>query len=355
VTGTDPAAPTSRGTGADVVALEQEGRLPEAIELLTHLNRRTPKPAWDRRLVRMRHDAFAAMDRTPGLAQWPPTYDDPFPDLVGGPPEVGRDELTADVLGGAIVHHGSLLVRGLLGEEAIAVLRADIDRAFEAYDAVKQGTPVEEVAPWFVPFQVSPEHPEYPQVGFFRRRWVRDGGGVLTVDSPRGLFDLTVAFEEAGIVDVIAGYLHEPPALAVDKCTLRRVPLDLAGTDWHQDGAFLGADIRTINVWLSLSHCGDGAPAQGMDLVPRRIDHILPIGTGGAQFDWSVGPEVVAQEATDHPVVQPTFHPGDALLFDDLFLHRTALEPGCTEERYALETWFFAPSSYPSTQIPLAW
>jgi hypothetical protein len=41
------------------------------------------------------------------------------------------------------------------------------------------------------------------------------------------------------------------------------------------------------------------------------------------------------------------------LLFDDLFLHRTAVDPAMTRDRYAIETWFFAPSAYPAGQIPL--
>ena len=79
--------------------------------------------------------------------------------------------------------------------------------------------------------------------------------------------------------------------LSANKCTLRRVPID-ANTDWHQDGAFLGAGIRALNVWLALSDCGVDAP--GLDLVPRRFDDVLETGTGGAIFDWAVGPDVVA-------------------------------------------------------------
>ena len=53
-------------------------------------------------------------------------------------------------------------------------------------------------------------------------------------------------------------------------------------------------DVRALNVWLSLSRCGDEAP--GMDVVPRRLDHIVPTGTEGAMFEWSVS-EQVAEEA----------------------------------------------------------
>ena len=43
---------------------------------------------------------------------------------------------------------------------------------------------------------------------------------------------------------------------------------------------------------------------------------------------------------------------GDALIFDHLFLHQTYIRPTMTRERYALESWFFAPSVFPADQIP---
>ena len=59
--------------------------------------------------------------------------------------------------------------------------------------------------------------------------------------------------------------------------------------------------------------------------------------------------------APDAPPVRPLFHAGDALLFDDLFLHRTAIDPSMTRPRYAIESWFFAPTDYPKGQVPLVW
>jgi hypothetical protein len=41
------------------------------------------------------------------------------------------------------------------------------------------------------------------------------------------------------------------------------------------------------------------------------------------------------------------------LIFDHMFLHRTAILPGVTRDRYALETWFFPPALYPGAQITL--
>jgi hypothetical protein len=36
-----------------------------------------------------------------------------------------------------------------------------------------------------------------------------------------------------------------------------------------------------------------------------------------------------------------------------VFLHRTAIDSLMTRERYAIETWFFAPSTYPDQYVPL--
>jgi ectoine hydroxylase-related dioxygenase (phytanoyl-CoA dioxygenase family) len=164
------------------------------------------------------------------------------------------------------------------------------------------------------------------------------------------MFDLTDLYDEVGLADVLTGYLGERPAMSVMKCTLRRVPAD-SGSDWHQDGSFLGEGIRTVNVWLSLSHCGVDAPS--LDVVGRRLDDLAPTGTDGACFDWSVGQAMVDQVRGDTDVLRLHFAPGDALLFDEKLLHRTAVDAGMSQERYAIETWFFAPSTYPRDQVPL--
>ena len=125
----------------------------------------------------------------------------------------------------------------------------------------------------------------------------------------------------------------------------------VVAADWHQDGAFLGPGIRVVNVWIALTHCGDDAP--GLDIVGGRLHDLVPTGTEGAWFDWSVGDPLVRAVSRDMPVVRPIFEPGDAILFDELNLHRTAITPGMTQERYAIESWFFAPSRFPDTQVPV--
>lgn len=324
------------------------GRVPDGCPLdmirsLTVANLRQRDGEVERELVRLRNVAFDDLDKTQGLGSWPPAVSSRFSD-VDGIPEITLRQLTSDAIRDGIIGDGALIVRGLVSAERVALLLEDIDRTFAARDAYFAGTPVSDTAPWYVPFEPTSGTASIGPI----RNWVREGGGVLTAESPRSMFDVLDTFETLGLIDPIAGYLGERPVLSAKKCTLRRVPLDLTA-DWHQDGAFLGRDIRVVNVWIALTRCGDRAP--GLDLVGGRLDHLVPTGTDGAWFDWSVGDPIARDQHL--PIVHPIFEPGDAILFDELNLHRTAIDPTMTRERYAIESWFFAPSHFPATQIPL--
>ena len=332
---------SSASTVANVDDLVASGQFREAIDALTEANQSQRDPNVEARLVELRRDApFPAADRLPPQPG-PPRLRDPFRRVVGVP-EIPVERLNIRRLRSAIFRHGSLLVRGLIDEERVTRLVEDIDRAFDAYDAHANGTPLSDTAPWFVPFEPRPGE-EVP------REWIRDGGGVVAVDSPRALFDVIEAFDAAGLRTLITEFLGEDPLLLASKWTLRRVEPG-GSPDWHQDGAFLGSAIRSLDVWVSLSHCGVDAP--GLDVVGRRLDQIVEVGTNGANFDWSVGPGTVDALAPEG-FVRPEFRPGDALLFDHMLLHRTATQPSMTQRRYAIEAWFTAPSAYPPGGIPI--
>jgi hypothetical protein len=336
------------GVLAKVDALEAEGRVLDAIDLLNDANRARRDPEIERRLVQVRHQAFDELDRsTPTTLATSSTGDVPCPN---GIPTVPPDELSPQAVHAGISSGGCLLVPGLVPSHLVDRLVDDIDRAIEGYDAHAAGAPVSDTTPWFEPFTPAGRYRKGGKV-LAKRASVRSGGGAWTADSPRALYDLAETFDEVRLTPVIAGFLGERPALSMNKCTLRRVPLDTLNASWHQDGAFLGKPIRTLNVWLALSHCGRDAP--GLDILPRRLDDIVETGTEGSIFPWAVSPIKVEEASRGTPVSRPIFEPGDALLFDELFLHRTACEPEMTRERYAIETWLFAPSVYPDKQIPL--
>lgn len=336
--------------------LVANGELLEAIELLTRANRRGRDVRIEEQLVELRYQAFAQSPQSTQRPFLPETVDDLFPGTLI--PEIDGKSLTVERVRSAITCHGSVIVRRLVDQERVDQLVGDIDRAFDAYDAHREEREVVDQAAWFQPFKYEPK--------FRERHFRRQAGGVLAVDSPRAMFDVIETFEESGIGNLVRQYFSEPAALLAKKWTLRRVPHDAKPADWHQDGSFMGSGIRSLDVWVALSHCGDDAP--GLDVVGRRLDEIVEQGTEGAMFKWTVGPRLVERVA-EGKIVRPIFEPGDALLLDHMNLHRTAVDLTMTRDRYAIEAWFFAPSTYgamtdirdgrhadiPADQIPIVY
>jgi hypothetical protein len=309
----------------------------QQIDALSEQNRRSRDPELERRLVRLRYQAGVELCR-----QASGNPEDPAPDFEAlegsGPlPEITPERLTPELVRAAILRHGALLIRGLVSAEDSAYLREEIDRAYEAREARIDGRQAEDG--YYEEF--NPDANTRVQ----GRGFVKDAG-VWAADSPRLLFEMFDTFDRVGLRAIAREYLGEPPAVSLQKCTLRRAIPDRGHhiPGWHQDGAFLGG-VRALNVWLSLSHCGDDAP--GLDLVPRRLDHIVPTGTDDAIFDWVVSQTQAEKAAGDLPILRPIFEPGDVMLFDELYLHATATGPTMTKVRHAVECWFFGPSAFP--------
>jgi hypothetical protein len=347
VTGTDPL------TVAD--DLVRAGRVGDAIDLLTEQNRSARRADVERRLVHLRHQLFSQIDTSARPETWPPAGPD---DLEGRGliPVIEPQELTPSTLRAGIVHHGSVHVPGLLGPERVEQLVHGIDESFAAFDAHQAGDKTASSDGWFMSLEEevgagAPDEAARRKSWRGGRSFVRRGGGVYTAESPRMLFDVLETFQLLGVTQAIGGYLGERPAISIEKTTLRRASPSIGSADWHQDGAFLGEGVRSVNVWVALTDCGIDAP--GLDIVPGRLDQILPRGTHGANFNWSVGHDLAVEAAGAVGTQRPAFKAGDALFFDQWMLHRTAVSPEMTKERYALETWFFAPSAYPKDRTPI--
>jgi len=331
---------------AQVQALMRRAAYVEAIACLRRAFRDRPHDLYLKLLAQCRYRAYLVNPPVSARKDaWPPVVEDPFVG-VDGVPEIEADRLDPLTLAAGIRHHGAVLVRGLLREPRALQLAAGVDLALQ----VCQG--------WYCEGGELPDTPWYSRLPLAEgcelaaaRNWVEGAGGVWAADSPRMLHELIELFDDCGALGAIAGYFGERPMLSVGKSTLRRVPATQGQADWHQDGAFMGSDIRSVNVWLSLSHCGDDA--SGLEFLPRRLATVLPTGSHGAHFDWSVGPGMVEQASAGVATASPLFAPGDALLFDHFFLHRTGAPPRISKPRYAIESWFFAPSAYPAQQVPL--
>ena len=324
--------------------LAADGNFYGAIDLLTEANRAGRDPQLEREIRGLRHLAGIELLKDPPAD---PAFPEPAASMPARGeqshcPEITPEELTPEILRASILEAGCLLVRDLMDDDRALRLAADIDRSFEIRDGLDEG----ESDPDGFYDEMAPESPfRIPE-----REWVEEGGGVLAADSPRMLFDMLDAFEQANLRQVIEGYLGEKPAISAQKCTLRKALPEIAG-GWHQDGRFMG-EPRSLNVWLSLSRCGDVAPS--MDVVPKRLNELVAVGGEGAYLDFMNSQENVEKAAGEVGIVRPIFNPGDALLFDELFMHQTGSDPSMPNPRYAIESWFFGPSDYPENYVPIA-
>jgi hypothetical protein len=331
---------------ANTVALKDPERYFTEISRLTEENLAERDPHNERRLLKLRHRAGIALQHQAGAV---PEFPEPDFDALGGGDlaEINADELTPELLRAAILRSGALLVRGLIDPDQAAGLIEEIEAAFEARDKRDAGEPRPEA--YYEEFGPDPPYE------LAERVWVTDASGLWLADSPKLMFDFAHTLERTGLREVATGYLGERPTISINKCTLRKVQPDVVkghtGISWHQDGAFLG-DVRALNVWLTLSHCGDTAP--GLDIVPKRIDHVVTPGTEGAAFDWSVSPAAVEEASEGVAVQRPIFEAGDVMLFDELFLHATGADIDMPDTRYAIESWFFGPSKFPEGYAPVA-
>jgi hypothetical protein len=324
-------------------ALEGAGELLEAISALTDANRLCPDHTLEHRLVRLRRRAFVQLDRSQPPTPWPPASTDNPRVTSEGPPVVTPDQLTPELLRWGILRRGCVLVRGLVPSTRVERLRAAIDRAFDGREAKLARRTTAETVTWYDPVERVRKDAS--------REWVRRGLGVLAADSPRAFFEFLETVREVGLDRVITAYFGERPAVSIEKTTLRRADASLHQSAWHQDGAFLGENIRSVDAWFALSRCGREAP--GLELIPLRLERVLPTGDPGTFFAWTVSPQTIERELPGVSVWRPEFEAGDVLLFDHLLLHRTAADPSMSAVRYAIESWFFAPSVYPPGATPL--
>lgn len=301
-------------------------------------------PDIDRRVLRLRHLAGI---RLLAASSEEPRHPSPATDRLPGAgtlPEIAAEDVTPELLRAGILRDGCLLVRGLVDRASAERFAEQIDRSFAQRERVlDQGA-----SPDGYYDEFEGEGPY--AIGIGARGWIREGGGVLAVDSPLLTGEMLAMFEAAGLQRLVRGYLGEHPMVSLQKTTLRKAEPNIGGA-WHQDGAFMGK-VRALNLWLSLSRCGDESP--GLDIVPRRLDHIVATTTDEAVLSYQVSQSKAEEAAGDLEIIRPIFEPGDALFFDELFLHQTGSDPAMPKPRFAIESWFFGGSAFPGEYGPLA-
>ncbi len=340
------------GAGATAVTeapVPIDDRRPEEILAEVHaLTRRTRlerSVESEQRILRLRNSAgVAIVEEASNSVQFAAPDPAALPAVAPGQlPEFAPADLTPGLLRAAILRDGCLLVRGLIAREAASHFASQIDRAFVQRERHDAGQPHE--AGFYSEFRPDPR-----SGGEMARPWVKQGGGVLFPDAPTAAFNLLELLGEAGLPELVAGYLGEAPLIACQKTTLRRAEPSVPGA-WHQDGKFMGS-VRALNMWLSLSRCGDESP--GLDIIPKRIDHLVTVNTEEAMLDYMVSQKRAEEAAGEAGIIRPIFEPGDALFFDELFLHKTGSDPDMPKARFAVESWFFGGSAFPREYAPLA-
>jgi hypothetical protein len=320
--------------------------LEREIRLKTERAREQTGHANKRELLWLRNQAgIRRLRAATGAASFPMTLPTAPTPLPGGPglPEFTRDELSPGLLRSTILRDGCLLVRGLIDRTDAEWFAEQIDRSFAERDRYDSGLPHD--AELYEEFTPDPRYGEE-----LARPWIKAGGGVLAVDSPLLNFRMMELFQQSGLPELVGGYLGEAPLITAQKTTLRKADPSVPGA-WHQDGKFMGP-VRALNLWLSLSHCGDDAP--GLDIVPKRIDEFVTTQTDEALLDYMVSQRMAEDAAGETGVLRPIFEPGDALFFDDVFLHKTGSDPNMPNPRYAIENWFFGGSGFPHEYAPIA-
>lgn len=326
-------SPVSSFIGADEALMEE-------IHSSQAANRRHPSLQTERRLVGLRHLAgIRVLERPPAQPQHPTPRKPPLRD---GLPVIEAAEVTPELIRGGILGHGCLVVRGLLPRAESAAFAEGIERAFAERVRSESGQPFD--ARYYTEFDPLQGHGE--PLG---RGWIKQGGGVLAIDSPRLSFELHELFDTAGVLSLVRGYLGEAPLVTAQKTTLRKAEPQVAG-GWHQDGKFMG-EVSALNLWVALSRCGDESP--GLDIVPRRFEQHVTAFTDEAPLDYVVSQRVAEEVAGDAGILRPVFDPGDAVFFDELLLHKTGSDPSMPKPRFAIENWFFGGSSFPPEYAPL--
>ena len=216
--------------------------------------------------------------------------------MAQGLPVVTLEELDVQTIRDAILTHGCLHVKGFLSEDLIAEFKAGIDETFtacEAQEARKTAAPQNGGARRATngdgqrtsPPGTSRSSRWRPTRSGGGRDWNKNNTGDLGGPPPRVHVELVEAFERAGsradhrLPRRAAGDLDEQER----RCA---ASADRGGAEWHQDGAFLGESIRSLNVWLALTQCGEDAP--GLEVVSHaaRRDRRRP----AARAPTSTGP-----------------------------------------------------------------
>jgi hypothetical protein len=323
-----PAAPT-------------DDRAPARVAELTAMNRRARTADRDRELLRQRRAAFPTLlaSGPAGNSKSEPVPD-PFPGRTGVIEINGRD-LDRELVAGTVRAHGCLLVREFLPPETVQMLLERVEAVFAAWDRWPTATAAEKVELARVYEPYVPDADLALMLDVIRSN--RDRERIMLADSPSVHFDVCEALDACGVRDLLEAYFGDTPAMTVTKSAMHRMSLRDNVLGFHQDTAVFDNVARgAMNFWIALTACGVDAP--GLEVLPMRLNAPLERTHGRMAVD----PALI--DSLGVPTVIPRFEPGDALVFDEFLVHRTAMAPQMSNVRYSLENWFFTAASLPPSE-----
>jgi hypothetical protein len=282
-----------------------------------------------------------------------------------GIPEVGAADLTVDILKKSIREKGCLIVRNFFNSDEVREMQTYVDHAFAINDNrasfihkyLSKQVDLEEVlektrADIEEKRKVNPTYNDTVKAGPTLHRPLGNTS-YLTAQTPMLTEKLFKLYEKKQLKSLLRSYFNNEPCVSVFKWVMRRSGSPETPHDFHQDGAFMGDEISSLNCWIPLSDCGTGFELHGMDVVPVRMMSSFAKGSGALK--WMISPQSVIEKYSDNAIVTPTFRAGDMFFFDHLLVHRTQCTPTASSKRYAIETWFFDSANFPKNQVPLKW
>ena len=271
-------------------------------------------------------------------------------------PELHAYDLTVEKLRSAMARKGCLVVRDFFDADVVDGFKSAINQIIDAdlKSGNKKGLDQDKHNVFSnPPMNLSTVLPE-PRLSR-SRGFHRSSGSVMVVESSSFAESLIGWYDSLKLEDFLKNYLGEPPCLSALKWVLRRSKLPISADGWHQDGAFMGSDINSLNLWIPLNTCGGKTGAPGLDIIPKRFKEIINPGEADAALNWSTGNDTIRGLHEDCAPTSPEFNPGDVIFFDHFLLHRTQFGENFDKTRYAIETWFFGSKSFPKNQVPLRW
>lgn len=284
---------------------------------ITHLTgklKRKPQPLLEQRLINCRKrlaDSFGD------------NIDYPKPDVrfrkdlfIGetGIPEIAASDLTAEAIASGVLNHGGLIVRGLYNSDQIEFL--------------KSASLIE------------------------RERKLKAPKSII---SSYTFCRLLKVYEECGLLDSIKEYLGPEAVIVLERARVRYKDNSIAGgLGWHQDGSYFGAKCFALNCWTAITPCG--VDNCGLRIIPKRNEtRIGWAKEGKAPLLYTENIRSLVRDiAKQNPPIDPVFNAGDAMIFDEMTLHRTFVPEKVTKEQIVSISWFFAKSQIRGYKTPLA-